>query len=231
MDTLSNVNKSTPQIPCSRFTSAAIPRAESSQTGVSVEYVPDPDKHWYIFRVSYHREDVAADMLIKAGIYAYVVKRYRWVEVDKRRKRILESLLPNLLFAYVTPAMAEVIIRDNNPQQPSPCPKLAALLSYYYDHFNTDAFGKNPPAVVAEAEMLNFIRATSTHNEHLMLLSGNDFRFKGGEEVLITNGEFKGVRGRVIRARGQQRVLVRLTDFADLATAYIPTGMMEVISD
>ena len=33
------------------FVSFAFPKAKSSRTGVSVIYVPSPDKKWYVFRI------------------------------------------------------------------------------------------------------------------------------------------------------------------------------------
>lgn len=228
MSALSNVENTILPKHSAGFAPAAIPQTKNSKTGVSVEYTPDPDKRWYVLRASYNRELMAADMLIDAGIYAYVVKRYTWVEVDKRRKRILEILLPNMLFAYLTPYEAECLVR-NDEAHPSPIPSLSTVLSFYYDHFHENEYGKNPPATVPEHEMRNFILATCSANENLLLLKGNDYRFKGGEEVLVIEGEFKGVRGRVIRAKGQQRILVQLSDFATLATAYIPSAFMNVI--
>ena len=230
MSTLSNVNTAMVLQPkqCDGLTPIAIPRAENSKKGVSVEYIPDPDKRWFVMRASYNREVLAADMLIEAGIYAYVVKRYTWLEVDNRRKRVLEILLPNMVFVYLTPAEAEALVHDSAAHQ-SPVPAVSPILSFYYDHFRVNEYGKNPPAEVSEHEMRNFILATCTNNENMLLLKGGDYRFKGGEEVLINNGEFKGVRGRVIRAKGQQRVLVELAGFATLATAYIPTAFMSVV--
>ena len=50
MSTLSNVatrgGEANP--PSFRFTSDAIPKARSSRTGVSVRYVPDKNKSWYV---------------------------------------------------------------------------------------------------------------------------------------------------------------------------------------
>ena len=229
MSTLSNVTATKNHVaPSVGFTPTAIPEAKSSDTGVSVEYVQDKKKKWFVFRASYNREDMAADMLINAGVYAYVVKRYRWREVNRRPKKVLETLIPNIVFAYLTPHKAEIFTKDNQKDEPSPCPKLATFLTYYYNHFKEDAFGKNPPLEVSPAEMESFILGTCTHHENLMVLKKNDYRFKTDEEVLVCEGEFKGVRGRVIRAHGQQRVLIRLTDFADIATAYIPSAFLQV---
>ena len=57
------------------LTPDTIPEAKSSQTGVSVRYVPYENKHWYGFRASYGREDKASDILVEDGTYTSVVKK------------------------------------------------------------------------------------------------------------------------------------------------------------
>ncbi len=44
---------------------------------------------------------------------------------------------------------------------------------------------------------------------------------------IITEGEFKGIHGRVARIAGQQRVLVELFDGCLVATAYVPKNAMK----
>jgi transcription antitermination factor NusG len=170
---------------------------------------------------------MAEDALLGAGIYAYVPKRYAYHAINGRPKKVLEKLVPNLVFAYMTPHQAEVIVRNNDQDEASPCPRLATILSYYYDHFSQAASGYNPPLTVSESEMENFIRLTSTHDENMLLLQSGEFHFKSDEEVIVTAGQFEGVRGRVIRARGQQRVLVSLSNLCFCASAYIPSAFLQ----
>ena len=117
------------------FAPFALPKAKSSHTGVSVDYAPADDKRWFVIRASYGREDLAADTLIAAGHYVYVARRYTWIELDHRPKRILQNLIPNILFVYATPKEADIIVKDNDTATPSPCRQLSRFLSYYYDHF------------------------------------------------------------------------------------------------
>jgi len=228
-----SLNVNTPKINSlhrSGPTPIAIPEAKSSQTGVSVEYAPDATKQWFVFRASYGREDIVGNALIEAGYYAYVAKRYKWRETEGRRKRVLESLIPNIVFAHITARDAEILTKDADPLHPSPCPQLSPIISYYYNHFAVNEFGRNVPLVVEQAEMENFILGTCTHNENLLLLQKNDYHFRSDEEVRITQGEFKGVCGKVIKAKGQQRVLIRLTNLGNIGTAYIPSAFLESIA-
>lgn len=204
------------------FTSVAIPKAENSSKGVSVEYVPEAGKEWFVLRATYQREDRAADALIEAGHYAYVAKRYVVKEVNGRRKRTLENLIPSILFAYITADFADLIIRDNRKDEKSPCPTLATFLGYYYNHFEKNEFDKNPPLRIREGEMLNFILATCKHSEDLISLSRGKERLVSGDEVIVTRGPFKGVQGKVLDDDGRSRIVVSLTGLGNYATTRIP---------
>ena len=74
--------------------------------------------------------------------------------------------------------------------------------------------------------MNNFIRLTSIKNPHIIHVTSNNIQFKLGDMVVVTEGEFKGVHGRVARIAGQQRVIVELFDECLVATAYVPKEVM-----
>lgn len=52
-----------------------------------------------------------------------------------------------------------------------------------------------------------------------------------GDEVVITEGEFNGIHGRVTRIAGQQRVVVELFDGCLVATAYVPKAAIIMKND
>ncbi len=217
----------------SGFAPSAIPKATSSQTGVSVEYAPDATKKWFVFRASYGRQDLAADLLIDVNVYAYVVKRYQWKIVDGKPRKVLESLIPNMVFAYLTPSQADLLVKDRHPEGiMNPSPRLQYLISYYYDHFREGEGGKNPPIEVPNSQMINFILGTCSHDENLVVLQKESYHFKSDDLVEVIGGPFKGVRGRVIRSGGQQRVLLQLTAsgthnvLGEYGTAFIPSSLM-----
>lgn len=203
-----------------RFTPDAFPEAKCSKTGVSVRYAPDPDKHWYVFRISYGREDKASDYLVEDGTYTYIAKKIVEKYVGGKRKRYLQTLIPNLLFAYTTAEKAEEYVH-NTPA--------ISYLSYYYNHFKLDDNGKNPPLTVSDEEMNRFVLATCNMNKHLLFVQPSQCHFKGGELVRIIDGEFVGVEGRVARVAGQQRVILSLSGIGLISTAYIPTAFIRRI--
>lgn len=222
MSTLSNVETGRGQAkpPSFRVAPETIPEARSSRTGVSVKYVPTPGMRWYVFRASYGREDKALDYIVEDGTFVYIAKRYVRKTMSGKQKKVLETLIPNLLFVYTNEEKAEEYVKKT--------PALS-YLTYYYNHFELDETQKNPPLIVSHREMENFIIATCNKSEHLKFVDESQCHFRGGEIVMITDGNFKGVEGRVARVSGQQRVIISLTNVGLVSTAYIPTAFIRTI--
>jgi transcription antitermination factor NusG len=177
---------------------------------------------WFVFRASYGREDKALEYMVEDGTFVYIAKRYARRTVNGKQKRVLETLIPNLLFVYTTAEKAEKYIKNT--------PALS-YLTYYYNHFELDEDQKNPPLTVSRKEMENFIIATCNNNEHLKFVDESQCHFRGGEIVKVVEGLFKGVEGKVARVSGQQRVIVSLSQVGLVSTAYIPTAFLTIISE
>ena len=222
MSTLSNVETRRGEAipPSVSLNSDTIPEATSSKSGVSVRYIPGPSKSWYVFRASYGREDKAADYIINDGTYVYIAKRLVRKSVNNQPKKVLESLIPNLLFVYTSSEKAEQYVKQT-PAIP--------FLSYYYNHLERTAQQKNPPLTITCHEMENFIRTTQSMNEHLLFVTEQQCHFKSGDPVKVIDGPFKDVEGRVARVAGQQRVIVSLSNVGLISTAYIPSAFLKKI--
>ena len=206
--------------PSSGFTPTAFPEAKSFAFGVSVEYTHEENRKWYVFRASYGREDRALDYIVAHGTYAYIAKRETEKIIKGRRRRVLKSLIPGLLFAYATDKEAEEYVKQS-PEIP--------FLSFYYNHFQHNAYGLNPPLTIPCKEMENFMLATLSHNRHLMFVEPSRCHFKSGDQVRVVEGPFIGVEGRVARLAGQQRVVLQLPEVGLISTAYIPTAFIQKI--
>lgn len=199
------------------LTPDAFPEAKSSKTGVSVRYVESPEKRWYILRASYGRESKASDYIVEDGTYTYVAKKMVEKYVRGKKRKYLQTLIPNLLFVYTTKEKAEEYV-SHTPA--------VSYLSYYYNHFTVDSERKNPPLTVSPVEMRSFILATCSMNKHLLFVKPSQCHFKSGEMVKVVEGTFAGVEGLVARVAGQQRVVVTLSHIGLVSTAYIPTAFL-----
>lgn len=204
--------------PSARFTSCTPSASDDVKGGVSVESVPSRNKQWFVLRVSYGRIIKAKALVEANGLECYVPLRYKEVRKQGKKRIITDPLLSSFLFVHATYSQVEALCRNNNASVGR------ALLSFYYDHtsYREDAPDKNPPLTISDSAMDNFIRLTSIKNPHIISVTSENIMYKLGNEVVVTEGEFIGIHGRVARIVGQQRVVVELFEGCLVATAYVP---------
>ena len=197
-----------------------LPQAKNSKSGASVSYSFSPDKSWYVFRILYGHAQQVADLMVNDQVYPYLAMIWKDEHRDGKRRRVLVPFL-NLLFAYVTPEQADHYVHG--------CPS-SKFITYYYNHFVTDAQGKNPPLTIAQKDMWPLIKATALLDEHVMEVDMAKCRFASNDLVRVTDGPFEGVGGRVARINRQNRVVIHIKGLnTGLCTAYIPAYCLEKI--
>lgn len=207
-----------PQIP--------LPDVSSAKGDVSVRFAYDERKRWFVLKTTYDREEKVADSLIRAGFYAYVARRYERQESVADESVKLKSLMPNILFAYLTPDEAAAFTnegqhRSSSRSQFSPQVGLLYAIGPCFEP---------EPLTIDDKTMRNFILTTATCDEHVLMLSRNAFTVQGDCEYRIVDGPFTGVSGKRIRAYRQQRILVELEHLAWFCTPYIPTNCLQAIN-
>ena len=213
-----------PSCPSAGLTSCT-PSISKNKGGVSVENVPSGNKQWFVLRVTYGRIIKAQTFVEAKGLECYVPLHYKEIWKQGKRRIITEPLIPSFIFVHASAERVDYLLQDKSIKPL----ENRALLSYYYDHTShcENSPTKNPPLVISDAAMDNFIRLTSIHNPHIIPVTSENIKYKLGDEVVITEGEFKDIRGRVARIAGQQRVLVELFDGYLVATAYVPKNAMK----
>lgn len=210
--------------PSAGLTSRTPSISDDVRYGVSVENVPVGNKRWFVLRVSYGRIDKAKTYVEAKGLECYVPLQYKEVRKQGKKRIITTLLLHSLIFVHASAEQVETLLHDikivANESRP--------LLSYYFNHtiHRQDNPDRNPPLTIRDEAMNNFIRLTSVKNPHIIPVTSNNIQFKLGDNVVVTEGEFKGVHGRVARIAGQQRVIVELFDGCLVATAYVPKEAM-----
>ena len=166
---------------------------------------------WRIIEDKYRKKVLTEKMEI------YIPMHHVQKMIQGKKKRVLEPLLPNIIFVYTTPKSIVSFVKEN-PQN--------TFINFYFNHFKQDEYGKNPPLTIGYNEMMNFINITSMDNEHIRVIEPEQCRYKSGDLVRVTDGDFKGVTGRVARVAGQQRVVVELKGLCLVATAYVPSAFL-----
>ena len=214
--------------PSTRLTSCT-PSISKNKGGVSVENVLDASKQWFVLRVSYGRIIKAKAFVEANGLECYVPLRYKEVRKQGKKRIITEPLLSSFLFVHATAEQVETLLYEIKVSTN----ESRNLLSYYFDHTSQrqDNPDRNPPLTICDEAMNNFIRLTSIKNPHIIPVTSNNIQPKLGDNVVVTEGEFKGIHGRVARIAGQQRVVVELFEGYFVATAYIPKDAIKIIND
>ena len=209
--------------PSARLTSCT-PSILNNKGGVSVENAPSENKQWFVLRVSYGRIIKAKAFVEAKGFECYVPMRYKEVKKHDKKRIITEPLLPSFLFVHASAEQVETVIHDNKVVTN----ESRALLCYYFDHttYGQDNPERNPPLTIRDKAMDNFIKLTSIKNPHVIPVTSENIQFKLGDEIVVIEGEFKGIHGRVARLAGQQRVVVGVFDGCLVATAYVPKEAM-----
>lgn len=191
--------------------------ASHNGIGVSSDYALKENHQWFVLRATYGRSEQAYEALNKNHVETYIPKHYVLKQINGKKKRILEPLLPNLVFVY---AKEEVV---------QSCIKKVSYLRFYRNRIlelNSEE-GKHPPMIIGYLEMMNFIRLTSIDDEHIKVVDIRHCHYKSGDVVKIIDGKFKGIVGRVARVSGQQTVVVDLEGLCLVATAYVPSAFLE----
>lgn len=185
-------------------------------------FCKDPDKHWFVLRITYGRVLKAHDVLStqeSIEVYMPVIRN-----INGRNRRVTTPMLHSLLFVYSKLETIDHIVKSISDKT-----NTKNLISFYFDHFRTKNDGKNIPLIIPYNAMMNFIRITSIDNEHIRLIHPDQCHYRNGDLVRIIEGDFKGIVGRVARVAGQQRVVVELDGICMVTTAYIPSAFIKKI--
>ena len=192
---------------------------------MSVENVPNANRQWFVLRVSYGRIVKAKAFVEAKGLECHVPMRYKEIKKQGKKRIITEPLLPSFLFVHATAEQVKTLLNEINVS----FDESRNLLSYYFDHtvHLQENPERNPPLIIPDEAMDNFIRLTSIKNLHIIPVTTEIIQYKLGDMVIVTEGEFKDIHGRVARIAGQQRVVVELFEECFVATAYIPKTAMK----
>ena len=211
----------------------AIDSAESSDTGVSTNYIhtesppsatqsPPAGLHWYALRTTYGREQKAYDYLVAKGVTAFYPTIRRIKEVRGQRKLVVESRIPNIFFAQATEEEMQRYVYDNVN---------LPYLRFYYRHYHEGSRIAKVPLIVPDREMNSLKIICESEADDILMIPEEVTKFKTGQLVRVTEGKFKGVIGRVARYQGQQRVAVTIEDSLTIATAYLPKAFLQYIEE
>lgn len=202
--------------------------AGNSHTGVSTRNAQcattlppqnSENLHWYALRTTYGREKKAFDYIIANNGVAFwptitVVKR----DANGKKSSVLESRIPNILFAYGTEDDIKNFVNDNVH---------LPFLRFYYRYYHVEYEVRKEPLIVPDKQMESFRIICNANAEDIKIVPDDMKKFQYGQLVRVINGFFKGVEGHVARWQGQQRIAVIIEGLLTVSTAYVPSAFLE----
>lgn len=196
------------------------PEEENSDTGVST-ISARATKNWYAMRTTYGREQKAYDYIISKGGTAFLPLIRKEKEINGIKQTVETSRIPNIFFVYGTEDEVKKFAFDNV--------HLPFLRFYYESRFDKYKVTKRP-LIVPDRQMQSLQILCQAEAEDIRFVPNEVIRkFQAGDTVLITEGEFKGIEGKVARWQGQQRVAIIIEGLCVIATAYVPSAYLERI--
>lgn len=215
-------------IPCSGVAPSTIPDS-CAKEGVSPNNaqnsaIPiEPDKVWFYMRVAYGQERKVRDYLIAEGIEVFLPTIKKERVMDGIKKQIEVSLIPNSLFVHSTETNMKRYVGK------FPTNNLHHFYEPYHDEKGQPIGSGRKPVIVPDSHMQSFLIWTASSNGNKIFINKTDFEFKKNDLVRITEGEFKGFIGRVVRLKGQARVGVIIEGVGFISTAYVPKNAIKQI--
>lgn len=179
---------------------------------------PKPVPRWYALRTTYGREKKAYNYLSSKQVVAYYPTITAVKLINGKRRKVEESRLPNIFFAYGTEDELKSYVYDNVN---------LPFLRFYYRHFHVGRETLKEPLVVPDHQIESLRIICAAEENDIILVPSDEQKFEHGQAVRVIAGNFKGVVGRVARYCGQQRVGVVIDGLLTIATAYIPTAYLE----
>ena len=159
----------------------------------------DHTKTWYALRATYSRELKVQAHLAERGIRTFIPMMWKKV-VDKKK---LVPAVSNLVFVHWTRDEIDSYIRSFGDVRP---------VNYYWDRTT------NSPLTIPDRDMENFIAVASTMDEDLVYLTEISDKLREGQKVVVKEGPFKGVEGKVVRIRKSRRIMVEIPGMLAVAS-------------
>ncbi len=169
---------------------------------------------WFVIRGVFGKAQELHQALDSRNIPNFYPMRYRKGDIHRK----LIPAIPNLCFVHTTDDQVFHII-DNLEGHQSLCQYLTPYIDPITQRIMT----------VPTEQMERFISAFNIMGDRAIWIDPQTANYRKGDRVRIVGGNFKDIEGHIVRCYGQQRVAVVLEGIAAIATAYVPTPLLEKI--
>lgn len=181
-------------------------RPKTTSAGVLSQCLETTQTRWYVLRATYARELKVRDQINDHGLRSFIPMMWK----DKK----LVPAITGLVFVNATREQIDRYIRSFGDDRP---------VNYYWDRT------ANRPLTVPDKAMEDFIAVASTMDPDLIYLTEISDKLRVGQKVIVKEGPFKGVEGKVVRIRKSRRIMVEIPGMLAVASTYVEMGNVEII--
>ena len=196
-------------------------RPETTSAGVLLQCQESTQQRWYVLRATYARELKVQGQMREQGLRTFipmmVKKSSSPTSCTSSPTRSGISLVPaisGLVFVHATREQLDRYIRSFGDDRP---------VNYYWDRT------ANRPLTVPDKAMEDFISIASTMDPDLIYITEISDKLREGQKVIVKEGPFKGVEGKVVRIRQSRRIMVEIPGMLAVASTYVEMGNVEII--
>ena len=161
---------------------------EIGETDISEKKMAEDEQEWFALKAS-RKEAQAASVLEKAGLRVYAPQVKTDMTYRGKKKIVMRSLIPNILFAYSSFRMLNVIKNDH------------PFITYCYKKVE----GKFKILKIPTREMERFIDSSTKMKDDIAYFQPNEIELQKGDRVRIIGGVFDGYEGTLLKAKGRAK--------------------------
>lgn len=175
-------------------------------------------------RIAYGRAERTMKVkrfLDEIGVDHFLPMTYRKQLVGGHRKLVLVPALDGLIFLHITKArLLDIKSRYH------------VLLSLRFMMWTPHSKDEHPHVItIPDKDMENFRKVAAVEDNQVMFLANKDFSNKIGRKVVVTEGNFAGVKGTIYRVKKDRRVVITLDQVCSVAIAYINPNYLQEIEE
>lgn len=184
----------------------------------------DHETLWFPMRIAYGRAERTMKVkrfLEEIKVEHFLPMTHRKQLVDGRRKLVLVPALDGLIFLHIPKAQL-IDIKS----------RYHLLLSLRFMMWTPHSETERPHIItIPDKDMENFKRVASVEDDQVMFLANKDFSNKIGRKVVVTEGNFAGVKGTIYRVKKDRRVVITIENVCSVAIAYINPNYLQEIEE
>lgn len=169
---------------------------------------------WFPMRVPYSREIKLKAILDARCIESFIPMQRITTKQDGRIKHKYTPAIHNLIFINSSKSVIDQIKQEIESTTP---------MRFIMDKSN------NKPIIIPQKQMEDFVRVSNGYQDELIYLNDTDLSMKKGERVRINQGVFEGVEGKILRIKGNKRVVVSIEGIAAVAIMFVHKSQIQKI--